>query len=64
MIGRCNVDVGNPTWVLWKKSQVLLTAKSSPPKAFHKDPEAFDFASSMLTDSHNTKRNTEPQLPR
>lgn len=27
-------------------------------KAFHKGPEAFDFASSKLADSHNTKRKT------
>lgn len=27
-------------------------------------PEALDFASSMLTESHNIKRKTKPQLPR
>lgn len=30
----------------------------SGPKAFHKGPEAFEFASSKLADSHNTKRET------
>lgn len=25
------VDIGNRTWVVWKNSQVLLSAKPSPP---------------------------------